>query len=57
MKWILVAILVTQSGVTESQSDFATLEECQAAKVHMLKEQEINKDFISLAVKCELVYE
>lgn len=36
MKWILLYIIVTSNGVTESQSDFDTLEECDkaAAELH-----------------------
>jgi len=32
MKWILYVYLVTSNGVTESQSDFDTLEQCHQAE-------------------------
>ena len=37
MKYILFFIIVTQYGVTESQSDFATLELCEqaATEIHL----------------------
>lgn len=37
MKWVLFYVIVTANGVTESQSDFATLEQCNraAAELHI----------------------
>ena len=35
MKWILWAYLVTSNGVTELQSDFDTIEQCQQAELEL----------------------
>jgi hypothetical protein len=35
MKWILYVYLVTSNGVTESLSDFDTIEQCQKAEQHL----------------------